>query len=136
MKPIEARELRARFRDQHGLVTRRESRGLGVTAAQERHRLATGEWELAAPGVIRLAGAPRTPEQALMAACLAAGPSGVASHQSAAWLWGLLDRAPDRPAVTTSRGANGQLRGMDVHRPVDYPAHMVTVRRIPCTNPL
>jgi very-short-patch-repair endonuclease len=28
------------------------------------------------------------------------------------------------------------LRGVDLHRPVDYPAHAVVVRNIRCTNPL
>jgi very-short-patch-repair endonuclease/predicted transcriptional regulator of viral defense system len=139
MKPVEVRALRLRFRDQHGLVTRRELRALGVTPDQERHRRATGEWEQPAPGVIRLAGSPRSPEQDLMVACLAASPSAVASHQSAAWMWGLLDRPPARHAVTISRDATGRsLQGLavDVHRPVDYPAHVVTRRHIPCTNPL
>jgi very-short-patch-repair endonuclease len=136
MKPSEVRELRLRFRTHHALATRTDLRLLGVTAAEERRRRTAGEWELAAPGVLRLAGSPRTPEQDLLAACLGAGPSGVASHQSAAWMWGLLDRPPDRPAVTVSRTGRARVRGVDVHRPVDYPAGVVVVRNIPCTNPL
>jgi very-short-patch-repair endonuclease len=136
MKRVELREVHARFRSQHALVTRAELRLLGVTAEQERQRVASGEWELAAPGVIRLAGSVRSPEQALLAACLAGGVTAVASHQSAAWLWDLVDRVPDRHAITVARGTKTQLRDVDVHHPVDYPAHVVTLRHVPCTNPL
>ncbi len=107
MKPSQARELQTRFRQHHSLVTRAELRLLGVTYGQERSRVQAGEWEVAAPGVLRLAGSVRTPEQALLAACLGAGSSGVASHQSAAWMWDLLERAPDRHAVTVARGVSG-----------------------------
>jgi very-short-patch-repair endonuclease len=117
------------------LVTQRDLRLLGVTAAEERRYRATGEWEVAAPGVYRLAGSPRTPHQDLLAACLACGLTEVASHQSAAWMWGLLDRCPDRHAVTVARTGRTRLPRVDLHRPVDYPAHVVSVANIPCTNP-
>ena len=136
MKKVVLRELRARARAQHGLVTRSDLRLLGVTAAEARHQRATGEWEVAGPGVHRLAGSPRTPHQELLAACFACGPSGVASHQSAAWMWGLLDRCPDRHAVTVVRAGRTTLRRVDLHRPVDYPAQVVSLSNIPCTNPL
>ena len=135
MNRAEERELRARFRAQYGLVSTRELRLLGVTAGGQRRRIAAGDWEPAAPGVVRLAGAPRSPEQDLMAACLAAGPSAVASHQSAAWMWGLAP-PPDRHAVIVARGVHRGLVSVDVRRPVDYPAHVVLWRRIPCTDPL
>jgi very-short-patch-repair endonuclease len=116
-------------------VSTRELRLLGVTAASQRRRITAGDWELVAPGVVRLASAPRSAEQSLLAACLAAGPTAVASHQSAAWMWGLA-AVPDRHAVTVARGVRRELRGVDVRRPVDYPAHVVLWRRIPCTDPL
>jgi very-short-patch-repair endonuclease len=118
------------------LLTRSDLRLLGVTVAEERQRRASGEWELAAPGVLRLAGSPRTPEQDLLACCLGAGPSGVASHQSAAWMWEMLARPPSHHAVTVSRGGRTRLTGVHLHRPVDYPTRVVIVKHIPCTNPL
>ncbi len=136
MKPVVARELRARFRAQHGLITRLDMRLLGLTVAEERQRRATGEWERAGPGVLRVAASPRTAQQELLAACFACGPVAVASHQSAAWMWGLLDRVPDRHAVTVARTGRTRLPRTDVHRPVDYPAHVVVLQNIPCTNPL
>jgi hypothetical protein len=129
------RELRARFRDQHGVVSRSELRRLGVGRALERAKVASGEWVRVGRNVLRLSTAPTTDEQALMAACLEAGPSAVASHQSAAWMWGLLP-PPQRHAVIASRNANVPPKWMDFHRPVDYPTHVVTRKGIACTDPL
>lgn len=129
------REVRARFRAQRGLATRNELRALGVSTALQNSRLGSGEWELAAPGVIRLAGSPRTPEQDLLTACLSAGPAAVASHQSAAWWWDLADR-PTRHSVTVPRGTSVALASIDAHQPVDYPPRVINWRGIPCTDPL
>jgi very-short-patch-repair endonuclease len=51
-------------------------------------------------------------------------------------MWGLLDRPPERPAVTVSRAGRTRLRGVELHRPINYPAQVVFVRKVPCTNPL
>jgi hypothetical protein len=135
MKPLEKRELKARFRAQHGLIRRDEARVLGVTAKQERLWMAGGDWERFGHRAIRLAGTTRTPEQDLLAACMNGGPTAVASHQSAAWLWGIWP-VPDRHAITIARGGAARPAGVDVHRPVDYPERVVTRRAILCTNPL
>ena len=85
------REIRARFRAQKGLATSKELRALGVTKSMQSGRLAAGEWERAAPGVIRLAGAPQTPDQDLLAVCLSAGQAAVARGTQGAFVavdWG------------------------------------------------
>ena len=135
MKQVQSRELLHRFRSQHGVVSRSELRLLGITDWAERTKVARGEWERAGKRVIRLAGVPITPEQRLMAACLEAGPSAAASHQSAAWLWDLVP-CPDRPAVTVARNLPPRIEGADVHRPLDPPARVSVRRGIPCTDPL
>jgi very-short-patch-repair endonuclease len=135
MRPAEQRELQARFRSQFGLITRRELRMLGVTAKVEREKVEAGEWERVAPGVIRLAGGPRSPEQDLMIGCLAAGPLAVASHQSATWLWDLAP-PPARHALTIPRKSRITLLAIDLHRPVSAPNHVTRRRGIPCTDPL
>lgn len=117
------------------MVTRRELRMLGVSARAERDRVEAGEWELAAPGVIRLAGGPRSPEQDLMVGCLAGGALTVASHQSAAWLWDMAP-VPSRHAITVPRERRIVLAGFDVHRPLSTPTHVTQRRGIPCTDPL
>lgn len=75
---------------QHGLVTTAQAATLlGPSRKQrwvaERRLLSTQ------PGVFRMAGAPETWHQALMAAALAA--DAVVSHRSAAELWGLIQPA-------------------------------------------
>jgi very-short-patch-repair endonuclease len=46
---------------------------------------------------------------------------------------------PEHPTITIPRSLSGRtLNGLggEVHRPKDWPAHVVTVRLIPCTDPL
>src|SRR5580765_1515029 len=104
------------FRDQHGLVRRRQVLRLGFTPRQIQNRLATGEWQQVHPGVYRLAAARATFEQSLLAACYATGPRSVATHASAAWLWRLLARPPDHPTVTVPPGQHPRTTGIEVHR--------------------
>jgi hypothetical protein len=135
MKRVQSRELQYRFKSQLGLIRRSELRLLGVSAAVERTKLAEGEWQRVGRRVIRLAGSPATSEQMLLAACLEAGPNALASHRSAAWLWGLAP-CSDRPAITIGRNSPTRLQGIEVHRPLDLPERVSAVRNIPCTNPL
>jgi hypothetical protein len=125
------------FRDQHGLVLRGQLLHLGFTVRQIQHRLATGEWQQVHVGVYRTRVSPTTAEQRLLAACFGAGPRSVASHASAAWLWGLLDRPPDRPVLSVPRPAHPQLQGAELHRQTDLDLGRVSYRKgIPCTDPL
>lgn len=136
MKTTEMRELQLRFASQHGLVSREQLRLLGVSSAVEAERVRRGEWQRAGAKVVRLAGSPRTPAQRLMAACLEIGPSAVASHQSAAWLWGLLPE-PRRHAVTVARQVwFARPAGVDVHRLSDLPARGALRQGIACTDPV
>lgn len=77
-------------RAQHGLITTKQAvEALGPSRkarwVQERRIVSVQ------PGVFRMAGAPETWHQGLMAACLAA--DGIVSHRSAAELWGLVPPA-------------------------------------------
>jgi hypothetical protein len=125
------------FRDQRGLVLRDQLLRLGFTVRQIQHRLATGEWQQVHPGVYRTRLSPESAEQRLLAACYAAGPRSLASHASAAWLWGLLDRPPERPILSVPRPAHPQLVGVELHRQSDLDPSRVSYRNgIPCTDPL
>lgn len=135
MRSIEMRELRSRFAAQHGVVARAELRALGVDSRTERRRVVSGEWERMGNRVVRLAGAPRTPHQSLMAACLEAGPSALASHESAAWLWG-FERVPERHSLTVGRDVTACVGWANVHRSRDWPVPGSLRLGIPCTNPL
>lgn len=133
MQPAVRRELTRRFADQHGVIGRPELRALGIDYHTERRRLLSGEWATAGKRVIRLSAAPVTPEQCLVAACIEAGKGAVASHQSAAWLWDLID-APERHAVTLPRHVQGHVGWAEVHRPKDRPDRVIFRRGIPCTD--
>jgi len=71
---------------QHGVLSRHQALGEGLSASAIDRRLAAGEWVRVFQGVYRLAGVQITWEQRVMAGCLAAGPDAVASHRSAATL--------------------------------------------------
>lgn len=135
MKDID-RALAKLFRDQHWLVDKHQVARLGLTPTQVCHRLRTGEWEQVHRGVYRLAASVRSFEQRLLAACVAAGPQAVASHDSAAWLWDLLAHPPDHPAITVPVARHPILAGVKVHRSEVDPARVSYRRGIPCTDPL
>jgi hypothetical protein len=126
------------FRAQHGLIHRDQALRIGLTRGRIETKLASGEWEVVHRGVYRLRSSPPAFEQLALAACLAAGPQAVASHETAAWLWDLTGRTPPRtPAVTVPRPAHPRLSNAVVHRPRDLdPARTVYHRNIPCTDPI
>lgn len=135
MKDSESRELRRRFASQYGLVTRAQLRALGVDSRVERRKIQSGQWSRVGKTVIRLVSNGRSLEQGLLAACLGAGPAAVASHQSAAWLWGLLE-PPRRPSIVVPREFCPSLPWCDVHRTSVPPLTLHQIRGIPVTDPL
>src|SRR5215208_2892074 len=73
-----------------GLVTRAQAHELGLSDTALRKRCLNGSLRALHPGVYVVGGAPDTWHQRMLGACLAAGGLAVASHRSAARLWGLL----------------------------------------------
>jgi hypothetical protein len=127
------------FRRQHGVISRADAVAAGLSNRQIQCRTAAGLWIAVHPGVYRHASHPISPEQQILAAVLAAGPGAVASHQAAAYLWGLLSwrEAGSRPAVTVRRPASPRARGFDVHRALELDwARVRHCKGIPCTDPL
>jgi hypothetical protein len=123
------------FKRQYGVASRSQLRNAGVSASVEGSRVAAGEWERATKQVVRLAGSPSGPEQELMTALLEAGPSSIASHQSAAWLWGLTP-LPERHAVMVGRNVSTRRGPFTLHR-ATAPETTISIHRgIPTTNPL
>jgi hypothetical protein len=129
-KPIVAKL----FASQHGLATRQQLLELGVTARMISRRLTSGEWIVVHQGVYRLAGAPVSHEQALMAAVLFAGPGAAVSDRAAAILHGTWAfRADDLIEITSPRRVS--LPGAVVHRGRVYDeAHIVRMRGLPVTS--
>lgn len=121
---------------QHGLIEWTQALALGFDDKAVGHRVATGRLIRVHPGVYRVAGAPVTREQRLLAAVLAAGPGSAVSHRSAAHEWGLADFL-DVIEIVTPRAQWPRLKGVRVHRSQDLVPHHVTVRHgIPITKPL
>jgi len=118
------------------LFTHEQALSAGYSLRQVQRRRENGGWEQMQAGVYRVAGAPTSWEQRLLAACLAAGAGAVASHRSAARLWGL--DASRRPLVELSvpPGRQPRLDRVIVHRSRDLRPLVCTIREgIPVTTP-
>jgi very-short-patch-repair endonuclease len=108
--------LRALAAAQHGLVTRADAVKCGLTAQQIGRRLASGEFQRMHENVYRIAGAPPSRRQALLAACLAGDRLTVASHRSAGELWGLAGVHGTQPEVLVVTRGRPRLEGVRIHR--------------------
>ena len=131
--------LDSQFRRQHGLVTRSDAVAAGLTYRQIQLRVASGVWIEVSPGVYRHPAHPITPEQRVLAAVLGAGRGAVASHQAAAYLWGLLEweEAGARAAVSVLPHSHPRSHGFDVHRMSDLDLSRVRIwKGVECTDPL
>jgi very-short-patch-repair endonuclease len=106
--------------DHHGLVTLERVLRAGVSRSDWYRSLRRGDIEYVHPGVARLVGSPRTREQRIAAAVLAAGPGAMASHRSAAYLFG-VPRPDDDPEdlIVVDRRRRPVIAGAIVHRPRD-----------------
>jgi very-short-patch-repair endonuclease len=133
---VDLRVLDAVAADHHGLVTRSAARKLGVSNGSWYRALDAGVLVAVHPNVARLNGTPRTLWQDALAAVLAARSGAMASHWTAAWLWGIPCDEPaavDLMLVRRTRGL--RLDGVAVHRPRDDRDLKPVLRdRVPTTN--
>ncbi len=120
-------------RAHHGIITL-EASGLARDAWYR--AIKAGTIEQLHPHVARLHGTPDTPEQRIIAAVNAVGAGALASHRSAARLWG-IPRPDDDPVdvLVSSERRDVAFDGVIVHRPRDLarlvPQHRFGIR---CTN--
>jgi very-short-patch-repair endonuclease len=122
--------------DHHGLLTLHAAARAGMSRSAWYRRIDSQLLIPVHPGVVRMPGAPVTPEQAIAAAVLAAGRGAMASHRSALRLIGVPrpDEDPvDLMFVDRTRGL--ELEGVVRHRPRDR-LDLSPLRRlnIPCSN--
>jgi hypothetical protein len=125
------RELAGR---QSGNVSRRQllAQGLGVEAIKA--RLRNGSLVTRYHGVYALAPARQDPQALIAAAVLAGGPTAVASHASAAWLWGFLARYDPPPEISLPTG-DRRPRNILTHRcPSLQPRDITRQRGVPTTT--
>jgi very-short-patch-repair endonuclease len=127
----------ARATSHHGLITQQQAARLGMSRSAWYRAIASGRLDGLYPGVARLPGTTTTPMVRIAAAVLACGSGAVASHRSAASLWGVERPSRDPIDVTLPRGRRTMaLPGVITHRPVDR-SDLTVVRRygIPVTSP-
>ena len=120
---------------QHGLVTRAQLLELGVTRRQIEGWTASGRFERLLPGVLRLAGAPTTKEQALFAAVLWGGTDALVSHRSAGESWGYDGVKARKPEITTPTWVRRRSRHVVVHQTRAPVVQRRTRRGLPITTP-
>ncbi|MDQ4132611.1 MAG: type IV toxin-antitoxin system AbiEi family antitoxin domain-containing protein [Actinomycetota bacterium] len=121
---------------QHGAFHRHQVLAVGFTPRMIQRRLESGLWVTVHPGVYRVASAPPSWEQRLMAACLAGEPTAVASHRAAGALWTLHGLERGRIEITVADTKRSRLRGVLLHRTLALPRSAVTTAKgIPVTRP-
>jgi very-short-patch-repair endonuclease len=120
----------------HGLLTLEEVRATGRSRSAWHRAHRGGLLVPVHPGVSRVAALDQSPEQEIHAATLAS--DGMASHLSAAWLWGAdVEGTAPVDVTVTDRRRSARLARVRVHRPSDL-ADLRPVERdgIQTTNPL
>jgi very-short-patch-repair endonuclease len=120
---------------QHGLITRAQARGAGLSPRAIDRRLATGGFITVHRRVYRVAGVPLSWEQRILAACLAAGPDAAASHVSAGVLWALIERVDAPVEVSVPYGRAPTPAGYTRHRSRAGLGRIRRVSGVPVTCP-
>ena len=121
---------------QLGLVTLAQCGEAGLSRHQANRRVRSGRWRRVHPGVFAIVGAEVTLAQRALAAVLAAGPTAVASHSTAARLHGLAYIPPHSGIeITVTDRHRRDLDGVLVHRSRVLPdADRTTVSGVPATS--
>lgn len=130
-------ELSELVRVQHGAVSRRQLRELGVPARTV-GRLPDGEWTEAHPGVFVQAANPASFLGEAWAALLAVRPPAALSHECAARMHGFETFGSAGLVVTARRYDHHRLAGVRVHQIsdlFDLPDQIVEVDGLPVTSP-
>src|SRR5690242_15947709 len=95
---------------QHGLVALQQLYALGVSKAAIRHRRENGRLLPLLTGVLLVAGAPQSPMTRILGAVLAAGPDALASHRTAAFVFGLPGFSEQPIDITVPFGRRPRVR--------------------------
>jgi hypothetical protein len=131
--PIEA-AVRDLARRQSGNCSRRQLLGLGLHPNAIRARLGNGTWAVRHHGVYCQTPARQDAQALIHAAVLAGGPHAVASHTSAAWLWGFLPQHEPPPEISL-RSGDRRPRRMLTHRCPSLQRRDITHQRsVPITT--
>ncbi len=120
---------------QHGVVSRRQLREIGMSEAAIKHRVAARRLHRMHRGVYAVGHPHLTAHGRYLAAVLACGGGAVLSHRSAADLWELRPSWSRRLDVTVPTLHPRRRRGIAVHATRSLPRAEITVHNgIPCTT--
>jgi len=109
---------------QHGRVSRRQLVDAGIDRGRIQRWLADGRLSAVHRGVYAVGHAAPSPRADLMAAVLACGEGALASHASAAHLFGIIRDPPPEPEVTIPTDAGRHHPGIVIHRDPNLTASM------------
>ena len=109
-------QLLERAAEQHGYVTTRDARDLGIDPTQLRLLAARGRLERVGRGAYRVPVLPRGEHDELAEAVAWSLGRGVVSHESALVLRGLSDVNPSRVHLTVPRDNHPRAAGGDLYR--------------------
>jgi predicted transcriptional regulator of viral defense system len=120
---------------QHGAITAAQLAAAGIGRRAIARRLADGRLQRVHRGVY-LAGPVQSPHARASAALLAAGPTAVLSHRSAAELWELLAPARGPIELTATERRPRSRQNIVVHTTASLPQSDIRRRhRLPLTSP-
>lgn len=127
-------EIVALASGQHGVVTRRQIVGLGVTSKQVDHRVESGLLVPLHRGVYAVGHRALRREGWWLAAVLACGPGAVLAGRSAAALWGLRRRSAPRSEVIAP--GPRAVEGVLARRCRLHPGECTSHEAVPVTSPM
>jgi very-short-patch-repair endonuclease len=133
---ISLRRVLALAAAQHGVVTRAQLLGLGLSSDAIEYRLRRGRLHSVQRGVYAVGRPQLTRHGTLIAAVLGCGPEAALSHESAAELWGIRKRKGGPIEVTIPAGGMRARPGVRVHRRAIEPAERTRRQAIPVTTPI
>lgn len=106
---------------QRGLLTRAQAINAGLSPWEVKSRVQRGRWDVVLPCVYRIAGAPATGRQGMLAATLWTGRGSVLSHRAAGVLWGLDRIRASRVEITIEAPRRLEHHAVTVHRTLELP---------------
>jgi len=135
---MDLQPIRNRASTQLGVISFAQAQELGVSRPVWRSLLRNGHLNEVFPDVASIGGLQLTGLARIKAATLAAGPLAVASHKSAAAVWGVRIVAADPVhLIAPNRRRRVTADGLLVHRPTDIrEIEPILENDIPTTHPL
>ena len=124
------------MQSQLSLISDRQARGVGLSAAAVRHRVESGRWTRVRSGVYAAAGAPKSWERDVLAALLDAGEPAWASHSTSARLWPLAGVWDGDIEISVLLERRPRVDGVRVHRTGTLlESDLRTIKGVPVLSP-